>query len=212
MAIEVAEGERVTITFDGHRCIHARRCVTGQPGVFRANVEGPWIDADAATPEALLHVAQNCPSGAIHVMRKDGGPNEQPPVANTVVVRENGPLAFHADLSIAGHEVAFRATLCRCGLSRNKPFCDNSHINGGFVASGEPLSKESTLAITDLTGPVLVEPVVNGPLMVTGKLEVESGTGRNVDRVEKAWFCRCGQSSKKPFCDGSHKRVGFEAP
>ena len=48
--------------------------------------------------------------------------------------------------------------------------------------------------------------------MVTGKLEVESGTGRNVDRVEKAWFCRCGHSSKKPFCDGTHKKVGFEAP
>ena len=105
MAIEVAEGERVTITFDGHRCIHARRCVTGEPHVFRANVEGPWIDADAADPEALLHVAQNCPSGAIHVMRKDGGPNEHPPVANIVIVRENGPLAFHADLSIDGHEV-----------------------------------------------------------------------------------------------------------
>ncbi len=158
MTIEVAEGERVTITFDGHRCIHARRCVTGQPHVFRANVEGPWIDADAADPEALLHVAQNCPSGAIHVMRKDGGADEQAPVANIVIVRENGPLAFHADLSIDGHEVAFRATLCRCGLSRNKPFCDNSHINGGFVASGEPLSKESTLDDHRPHRPGVVEP------------------------------------------------------
>jgi CDGSH-type Zn-finger protein/uncharacterized Fe-S cluster protein YjdI len=212
MTLEVAEGERVTISFDGHRCIHARRCVMGEPHVFKANVEGPWIDPDAADPEALLHVAQNCPSGAIHVTRKDGGPNEHPPEANTVIVRENGPLAFHADLSIDGHEVAFRATLCRCGLSRNKPFCDNTHINGGFVASGEPLSKETTLSIADLTGPVVVKPIPNGPLMVTGRLEVESGTGRAVDRVEKAWFCRCGHSSKKPFCDGTHKAIGFEAP
>jgi CDGSH-type Zn-finger protein/uncharacterized Fe-S cluster protein YjdI len=212
MSIETVEGRKATITFDGHRCIHARRCVMGEPAVFKANVEGPWIDADAADPEALMRVARNCPSGAIHVMRKDGGANEQPPEANIVIVRENVPLAFHADLRINGQEVGFRATLCRCGLSRNKPYCDNSHINGGFVATGEPASKESELKITDLTGPVDVKPVLNGPLMVTGKLEVESGTGRNVDRVEKTWFCRCGHSSKKPFCDGTHKAFGFQAP
>jgi CDGSH-type Zn-finger protein/uncharacterized Fe-S cluster protein YjdI len=212
MSVEIAEGERVTISFDGHRCIHARRCVMGEPHVFKAHVEGPWIDPDAADPEALMRVARNCPSGAIHVTRKDGGAAERPPEANIVIVRENGPLAFHADLRINGEEVGFRATLCRCGLSRNKPYCDNAHINGGFVATGEPASKESELKITDLTGPVDVKPVPNGPLMVTGRLEVESGTGRNVDRVEKVWFCRCGQSSKKPFCDGTHKVVGFQAP
>ena len=212
MSIEIAEGQKATITFDGHRCIHARRCVMGEPGAFKANVEGSWIDADAADPEALMRVARNCPSGAIHVTRKDGGANETAPEANIVMVRENGPLAFHADLRINGQEIGFRATLCRCGLSRNKPYCDNAHIEGGFVASGEPPSKESELKITDLTGPVDVQPVLNGPLMVTGRLEVESGTGRNVERVEKAWFCRCGHSSKKPFCDGTHKKVGFQAP
>lgn len=212
MSVEVVEGQKATISFDGHRCIHARRCVIGEPHVFKANVEGAWIDADAAGPEALMRVALNCPSGAIHVVRKDGGANETPPEANTVTVRENGPLAFHGDLRINGEEIGFRATLCRCGLSHNKPYCDNAHINGGFVATGEPLSKESALAIADLVGPVEIKPVPNGPLMVTGKLEVESGTGRNVDRVEKVWFCRCGHSSKKPFCDGTHKAIGFEAP
>ena len=67
-------------------------------------------------------------------------------------------------------------------------------------------------ALANLLGTYMIKPVVNGPLMVTGKLEVESGTGRNVDRVEKTWLCRCGHSSKKPFCDGTHKAVGFEAP
>jgi CDGSH-type Zn-finger protein/uncharacterized Fe-S cluster protein YjdI len=212
MSVETVEGQKATITFDGQRCIHARRCVMGEPGVFKANVEGPWIDADAADPDALMRVAYNCPSGAIHVARKDGGEQERPPVANVVMVRENGPLAFHADLRINGEEVGFRATLCRCGLSRNKPYCDNAHINGGFVATGEPASRESELKITDLVGPVEVKPIVNGPLMVTGKLEVESGTGRNVERVEKTWLCRCGHSSKKPFCDGTHKAIGFQAP
>ncbi|MDW6022698.1 CDGSH iron-sulfur domain-containing protein [Mesorhizobium sp. BAC0120] len=208
----MVEGEKATVSFDGHRCIHARRCVMGEPQAFKANVKGPWIDPDATDVEALMRIAHNCPSGAIHVTRKDGGANEGPPAANVVIVRENGPLAFHADLRINGEEVGFRATLCRCGLSRRKPYCDNSHIKGGFVATGEPASKETELKITDLVGAVEVQPVRNGPLMVTGKLEVESGTGRCVDRAEKTWFCRCGHSSKKPFCDGTHKAVGFQAP
>jgi CDGSH-type Zn-finger protein/uncharacterized Fe-S cluster protein YjdI len=212
MSVETVEGERATVTFDGQRCIHARRCVMGEPAAFKANVEGAWIDADAVGPEALMRVAMNCPSGAIHVLRKDGGANEAAPVANIVIVRENGPLTFHADLGINGEKVGLRATLCRCGLSRNKPYCDNSHIEGGFVATGEPASRETPLKITDLTGPVEVKPVVNGPLMVTGRLEVESGTGRYVERVEKTWLCRCGHSSKKPFCDGTHKAIGFQAP
>ena len=115
-------------------------------------------------------------------------------------------------MSVDGHGAMLRATLCRCGLSKNKPFCDNSHIAGGFSATGEPESKDSTLAITDLVGAVTIKPQPNGPYMVTGRLEIESGTGRNVNRVEKSFLCRCGHSSNKPYCDGSHKAAGFEAP
>ena len=210
--METVEGKDVTISFDSKRCIHARRCVMGEPAVFRANVEGEWIDPDAATAEEIMRVAYACPSGAIMARRRDGGPDEQPPKANILILRENGPLAVHADMTIEGHGAMLRATLCRCGLSRNKPFCDNSHIESGFQTTGEPLSSESTLAIADLTGPVTITPTPNGPLKVIGNLEIESGTGRNVARVDKAWLCRCGQSSKKPYCDGTHKRVGFEAP
>jgi CDGSH-type Zn-finger protein/uncharacterized Fe-S cluster protein YjdI len=212
MTIEVAEGKRATVRFDGGRCIHSRRCVMGAPGAFRANVDGSWMRPDSASPEELMRVALACPSGAITVERHDGGAPETAPRANAVTVRENGPLAVHAELTIEGHGAMFRATLCRCGLSMNKPFCDNAHVKGGFVASGEPASREMTLAITDLVGAVTVMPRPNGPLVVVGRFEISSGTGRAVDRVEKAVFCRCGHSSNKPFCDGTHKKVGFEAP
>jgi CDGSH-type Zn-finger protein len=51
----------------------------------------------------------------------------------------------------------------------------------------------------------------NGPLMVAGPIEVVTGTGRTVTRGNETYFCRCGASSKKPFCDGTHKKIGFTA-
>ncbi len=212
MTVETVEGVAAIVGFDAERCIHARRCVMGAPAAFRANVDGPWIVPDAEDPEALLRVAYACPSGAITVRRTDGGPQEAPPRANTATLRENGPIAIHAELTIEGRGAMTRATLCRCGLSKNKPFCDNSHVEGGFVATGEPASRPSALAIADLTGPVAVRPLPNGPLVVTGRLEISAGTGRNVERVEKAFLCRCGHSANKPYCDSSHKAAGFSAP
>ena len=212
MTVETTEGEKIIVIFDGARCIHARRCVTGEPAVFRANVQGPWIDADGATTQEILTVALNCPSGAITVARKDGGQEERAPKSNKIQIRENGPLAVNADVTVEGHGAMLRATLCRCGLSKNKPFCDNSHIKGGFAATGEPESTDATLALIELVGPVTITPTQNGPYMVLGKLEIQSGTGRNINRVEKTWLCRCGHSKNKPYCDGSHKAAGFQAP
>jgi CDGSH-type Zn-finger protein/uncharacterized Fe-S cluster protein YjdI len=211
MTVETTEGTTISVSFDGARCIHARRCVTGEPAVFRANVEGPWIDADGASADEILRVAINCPSGAITIRRKDSGANEPAPKANKILVRENGPLAVHADSEIEGHGAMLRTTLCRCGLSKNKPFCDNSHIKAGFVATGEPEARESTMAITEVVGQLMITPTPNGPYMVVGKVEIESGTGRNVNRVGKCFLCRCGHSKNKPYCDGSHKAAGFEA-
>ena len=140
-AKEEVRGTRVVIRFEGKKCIHSRHCVLGQPDVFVPNVEGQWIHPDQASPQAVALVAMNCPSGAITYERLDGGENEVPPVVNVVRVRENGPLAFHAPISIAGHEAGLRVTLCRCGASKNKPYCDGSHAGAGFSATGEPATQ-----------------------------------------------------------------------
>jgi CDGSH-type Zn-finger protein/uncharacterized Fe-S cluster protein YjdI len=210
--VEIAEGRDVTIRFETKRCIHARFCVLQQPGVFKANVVGAWIvPDDATTTEGLVAVAQNCPSGAIRYTRKDGGPEEAAPPVNLVQVREDGPLAFRADIHLRGEAIGHRATLCRCGASRNKPFCDGSHKAAGFSATGEPTTGD-TPALAVRNGVLSVEPEPNGPLVVSGNVEVISGTGRTVLKAEEAYFCRCGHSANKPFCDGSHARVGFTAP
>lgn len=208
--VEQVASEAIEVEFEGRRCIHARHCVLGRPDVFVPNVAGAWIHPERATPEAVAEIAHRCPSGAIRYRRLDGGPGERAPAVNTVRVRENGPLAFHAPLAVAGQPAGFRATLCRCGASRNKPYCDGAHAEAGFVASGEPPTEPSEpLATRD--GPLAVRPLRDGPLEVEGNLEIVSGTGRTLARATKAWLCRCGRSARKPYCDGSHRAAGFGA-
>ncbi|MBI1172245.1 iron-binding protein [bacterium] len=210
--MEVVKGSELTITFDGTRCVHSRNCVLSHPEVFVPNVKGEWIHPDAASAETVLQIGINCPSGAIRVARNDGsGTSNVAPVVNLLRLRENGPLAFEAPLRVAGQdEPAPRATLCRCGASARKPWCDGSHAAAGFVASGEPAARDAA-ALEARDGLVEVLPQPNGPLKVVGNLEVVSGTGRTVNRVTQTFLCRCGQSKNKPYCDGSHKAAGFVA-
>ena len=209
--VETVRGGKIELKFEGKLCIHSRFCVTGAPLVFLANVKGPWIHPDAMPVDALVEVAHACPSGAIRYLRLDGAPDETAPPVNLVGVREAGPYAFRAQLQINGAPAGFRATLCRCGASKNKPFCDSSHHEVGFTATGEPPSgKTDMLPVRD--GVLAVDPQTDGPLKVSGNLEIMSGTGRVVARTTTTWLCRCGASNNKPFCDGTHKKIGFKAP
>jgi len=208
---EVVEGERIQVTSNGKLCIHSRFCVTGAPKVFLANVKGPWIHPDDMEVEALAGVARECPSGSIQYKRKDGGPQEHAPPVNLVRTLEGGPYAFRGDLRIDGKPHGYRLTLCRCGASKNKPFCDGSHHEIGFEASGEPLTGDKTAMLAVRDGPIEIAPQTDGPLMVRGNMEIVSGTGRMVARIQAARFCRCGHSNTKPFCDGTHVKVGFKS-
>jgi CDGSH-type Zn-finger protein/uncharacterized Fe-S cluster protein YjdI len=206
--IEEARGTKVVIRFEAKKCIHSRHCVLGRPDVFVPNMEGEWIHPDRASPEDIAFIAKSCPSGAITYERLDGGENEAPPTVNLVRLRENGPLAFHAPVSITGQAAGLRVTLCRCGASRNKPYCDGSHAGAGFAATGEPATQASQ-ALAVRNGALEITPRPNGPLQVQGPLEVVSGTGRTIARATETFLCRCGASANKPFCDGTHKRIGF---
>jgi CDGSH-type Zn-finger protein/uncharacterized Fe-S cluster protein YjdI len=212
--VEVAEGDKLTLMFETPRCIHARMCVTGAPAVFLANTPGAWLFPDAMPVERLVDIAHACPSGAIRYRRKDGRPDESAPPVNLLAVREAGPYAVRGELTIAGKQAGFRATLCRCGASQNKPFCDGSHHDAGFEATGEPatgLGGRGTDMLAQRSGRLSITPEIDGPLQVSGNLEIVSGTGRMVCRVTSARLCRCGASATKPFCDGSHQSVQFRS-
>jgi len=208
--VDHIEGQSLTLLYEGKKCIHARFCVTGAPKVFLANVKGPWINPDAIEVDRLVEIAHACPSGAIRYTRKDGKHDETAPQVNLVAIREAGPYAVRGDIQLDGAPAGFRATLCRCGASKNKPFCDGSHHDVQFTASGEPATgKADMLAVRD--GPLAIDPLTDGPLQVRGNLEITSGTGRVVARITQAKLCRCGHSNTKPFCDGTHARVGFRS-
>ncbi len=211
--VDSIEGEHLTLIYEGKKCIHSRFCVTGAPQVFLANVVGPWIHPDAIDVATLVEIAHECPSGAIRYRRKDGVPDETAPPVNLISIRENGPYAVRADIKLDGDTDAqrFRATLCRCGASKAKPFCDGSHHEIEFTATGEPATTKDTDMLAVRDGELAIEPLTDGPLRVRGNLEITSGTGRVVSRIQQTKLCRCGASNTKPFCDGTHQRIGFRS-
>lgn len=203
-------GEKIEVEFDGKRCIHARRCVTGLPEVWKGGVEGNWIFPDNAPVEEVASVVRACPSGALRFRRKDGGAEEAAPAYNVVQVLENGPYAVRADATLGGEDHGYRMTLCRCGASRNKPFCDNTHLRAKFEATGEVPTAEQVGEYGE-HGPLAITPLKDGPLQLDGPFEVVAGSGRKVERTRQQWLCRCGRSASKPFCDGSHRAARFKA-
>ncbi|HEX5660391.1 MAG TPA: ferritin-like domain-containing protein [Polyangiales bacterium] len=210
-AVDYIEAEKMTLIYEGKRCIHARFCVTGAPQVFLANVPGPWIHPDKMDVDGLVEIAHFCPSGAIRYKRKDGKPDESAPPVNVLSIREAGPYGVRGELEIDGVAGEYRATLCRCGASKNKPYCDGSHHDVQFGASGEPATGTQTDMLAVRNGPLQIDPQLDGPLQVRGNLEITAGTGRMVARVTSARLCRCGGSNTKPFCDGTHAKIGFRS-
>ncbi len=59
--------------------------------------------------------------------------------------------------------------------------------------------------------PPSVEPRPNGPLFVRGRVRIVDADGRLIREDTRLALCRCGASENKPFCDGSHRRIGFRS-
>lgn len=206
-------GERADVQWDGRLCIHVGECGRADNDLFVGGRK-PWCDPDQVDAEEVVNVVKRCPTGALTYVRKDGGAAETADDENVVVVAYNGPLYVRGELEIDGAPedmpgVRFRAALCRCGQSKNKPFCDNSHEAAGFRDYGAVGAKGENL---DGSGGVLkVGRAPNGPLLLNGNFAIVAASGRRAWTGTKAALCRCGQSQNKPFCDGAHKDAGFEA-
>ncbi len=206
--------DTIDVTFDLKRCIHAAECVRGLPAVFDTD-KRPWIQPDQATADEVAEVVRRCPTGALHFERKDGGPTEEIPPENSLIPDPNGPLYLHGDLEILdsdGHTLLTdtRVALCRCGASQNKPFCDGAHHQIAFEDDGT-LNEDSLSLHGETNGKLVIQTSPDGPLKVTGPLEIRSADGQTRFEGSAGELCRCGASHNKPFCDWSHVAAGFEA-
>ena len=128
-------GKGITIFDNRALCAHAGFCTDELKAVFRQGEE-PWIEADGAAAEKIMATIEKCPSGALSYA-VDGVERKEKERAPMVTVTRDGPYAITGAIELLG--VAFgegaskeHYTLCRCGASRNRPFCDGSHWNAGF--------------------------------------------------------------------------------
>lgn len=205
-------GQAIDVEWDERLCIHIGECGQAEGNLFVGGRQ-PWCQPDLANPNEVIDIVERCPSGALTWARKEQDTVETPDGSNTVTVSYCGPYFARGDLAIEGAAddmpgVAFRAALCRCGASGNKPFCDNSHEKIGFRdygavgQRGERLDSEG--------GKLEIKPLSDGPLLVSGNLRLMNSSGRIAWQGTQAALCRCGASKNKPFCDGSHKAAGFK--
>ena len=111
-------------------CAHAGRCTDGLPSVWRLKTE-PWIDPEGADDEKIIATIKQCPSGALSYSLQgrehrdhDGDP--------AIFIAPNGPYVITGGVDLADTVRGEGAStehfdLCRCGGSKNKPFCDGAH-------------------------------------------------------------------------------------
>ena len=207
-------GEAIDVTYDAGRCIHVAECIRRLHAVFDTT-RRPWVLPDASSADSVAATILTCPSGALHYERKDGGTGEPTPEHNTIRLVRNGPLYLRGGFTIvngAGELIVndTRASLCRCGASAHKPFCDNSHRTVGFEAPSTVAEPQVNVEVSG-GSKLCVETTTNGPLHVTGSFTVLNVRGEPIYQGTDETFCRCGASASKPFCDGTHEKIGFVA-
>ncbi len=132
---ESYSGKGITIHDNRGVCSHAGHCTDNLRAVFRMNEE-PWIDPDGASVEKIIATIRKCPSGALSYT-VDGVEHRDQPAEALVTVTKDGPYAVTGGIELMQQTHGDGAstehyTLCRCGASKNKPFCDGSHWAIGF--------------------------------------------------------------------------------
>ena len=125
----------ITIHDNRKICCHAAECVENLSQVFRKN-EKPWIQPDSGKPDEIIELIKKCPSGSLSYSvdgEKQTDFDENP----CITVSKNGPLLVKGGIELSGVEFEDGVsrehfTLCRCGASKNKPFCDGEHVGINF--------------------------------------------------------------------------------
>jgi uncharacterized Fe-S cluster protein YjdI len=135
----------VTVVWRPQLCIHSMICFEGLPGVFDPD-RRPWIVPENSDTKTIIEQVKACPSGALtHYMNNPGQVDpaatkveETLPHQETIIeILPNGPMLVRGYVTMKdkeGNEVTKGpvTALCRCGATKNKPYCDGAHMRTGF--------------------------------------------------------------------------------
>lgn len=205
--------DEIRVTYDVNRCIHAAECVRGLPTVFDPEKK-PWVQPENEPAENIADVIERCPTGALHYDMKNSDRSEKPASRNRVKLNANGPVYFFGDIEVQDHEgnTILRDTrfaLCRCGASGNKPACDNSHKRNNWKADASADISKMPVIDKEVHDQLIIKLMKNGPAILEGSYTIESPEIGEHTSDKGVALCRCGGSSTRPFCDGTHKHNGF---
>lgn len=126
--------DEIVVEWHAGLCFHSQNCVKALPGVFDSG-RRPWIDLTQASADEIEAAVDACPSAALRSRRPGvAAPAVQPGIE--VAPLPNGPLLVRGPIRVTRTDGSVeelpRAAFCRCGQSKNKPFCDGTHREVGF--------------------------------------------------------------------------------
>lgn len=130
------DGTHVTVHYTPVLCSHAAECVKASSAIFDPSRK-PWVEPGNGKMSELLAAISNCPSGALRLEVANTQPQHMVNGEVDITVERNGPYRVkNVALDAAFNGVGASQTkfvLCRCGHSKNKPFCDGSHRDEGWT-------------------------------------------------------------------------------
>ena len=240
MGIERYEGDEIAVSYEVKRCIHAAACVRGLPAVFEPQHRPWVRLEDASAEEVARVVERcptgalryelaggrsESPAAVSEVIPAANGPLY---LRGEIVIKDALGMELAQELRVA---------LCRCGGSASKPYCDGRHLKlgfsdpghvppppgavvpdpvaaaagpGGAAASGTAAAALGTVPTPLPGGPLQITLTKNGPLRLQGAVLLRSVATGVTCPAQRLSLCRCGGSQNKPYCDGTHGRIGFE--
>ena len=134
---------------------------------------------------------------------------------NIISIFENGPIHITGNLILKNSdgdviEETDELFLCRCGQSKNKPYCDGKHKASNFSEPGRLIKPPASETDISNEGTLDIKVQANGPLIFKGFALVQDSAGEGIYR-KVGGLCRCGQTNNSPFCDGTHAKIDFIA-
>lgn len=169
------------------------------------NLDSPSVPEPAAKPS--VSTDEKALDRWFHKQRGNKRVPKRLDIANELLVTPGGPLKMTGNITLIDEDGSIthsnNLSLCRCGASKSKPICDDQHLDIEFFDGGAigqlsdwmPVTRPQTITVTC---------VKDGPLKFRGYLRIYNKKGQECITMNGA-LCRCGKSSKKPFCDNKGK-------